>query len=91
MKTVKKIVKKQAASPVVVAKAASAAASGTVLKRAFPEQNADGLKLIRRHLRKALRRAESPQFRFHKIGTRWVFPTSRDVQKAREEVKPYLS
>jgi len=65
--------------------------NGVVLKKAFPDQDADGLKLIRRHLRKALRNKEAPLFRFHKIGSRWVFPSSRDVSKARETVKPYLS
>lgn len=92
MKTATKSVK---ATPAVKAEKAKAVAkaqvNGTVLKKAFPDQDADGLKLIRRHLRKALRRDENPQFRFHKIGTRWVFPTTRDVSKAREEVKPYLS
>lgn len=71
-------------------KAPAATADGIVLKRAFSGQDADGLKLIRRHLRKALRNKENPQFRFHKIGTRWVFPSTRDVAKAREVVKPYL-
>lgn len=80
---VKKIVKKIAS--------ATASPSGVVLKRAFPSLDADGLKLVRRHLRKALRNKEAPAFRFHKIGTRWVFPTNRDVAKARETVKPYLS
>jgi hypothetical protein len=69
----------------------AAQVNGTVLKRAFPDQNAEGLKLIRRHLRKALRNKEAPQFRFHKIGTRWVFPSARDVATARATVKPYLA
>ena len=67
----------------------SAPVDGIVLKRAFPGQDADGLKLVRRHLRKVLR--ADGKFKFHKIGSRWVFPTSRDVAAAREAVKPYLS
>lgn len=76
----------------VAAKAApavKAAVSGTVLKKAFPTQDADGLKLIRRHLRKVLRADGS--FKFHKMGSRWVFPRASDVSKAREVVKEYLA
>lgn len=66
-------------SPVIV---------GTVLKRAFPDKNADQLKTLRRYLRKALR--ADAGFKFHKIGTRWVFPTAKDVAAARIIAKDVL-
>lgn len=62
-------------------------ASGIVLKVAFPKLDDEGRKTLRRHLRKALRDKEAPQFRFHKIGTRWVFPTAKDVATARQVAK----
>lgn len=68
--------------------AAATEVNGIVLKRAFPGQDADGLKLVRRHLRKTLR--ADGTFKFHKIGTRWVFPSKRDVEAARKAVAPYL-
>jgi len=77
-----KTVAKSAAAP------ATQSADGIVLKKAFPSQDADGLKTIRRHLRKTLRADGS--FKFHKIGTRWVFPTKRDVEAARKAVAAYV-
>jgi hypothetical protein len=95
MQKVKKIQKAAKAAPAakavavaVPAKAAKAAptqaSDGIVLKVAFKDLDAEGLKTLRRHLRRALRDKDAPQFRFHKLGTRWVFPTARDVQVARE-------
>lgn len=86
MAKAKKVTKVAAkAAPV---KAAAANDNGIVLKKAFPAQDAEGLKLIRRHLRKTLR--ADGAFKFHKIGTRWVFPTARDVTAARKAVEAYL-
>lgn len=65
----------------------SAETSGIVLKVAFPKLDDEGRKTLRRHLRRALRDKEAPQFRFHKIGTRWVFPTAKDVAMARTVAK----
>ena len=80
------------AKPAKVAPAApapkAANGEGIVLKVAFPELDAEGLKTLRRHLRQALRsqgafKDQPAQFRFHKINSRWIFPTTRDVKAAR--------
>ena len=84
-KTVKTVSKTAAKA---VSKSSPANDNGIVLKRAFPGQDSDGLKLVRRHLRKTLR--ADGTFKFHKIGSRWVFPTKRDVEAARKAVQPYL-
>jgi len=83
--------KSKTAQPAKVAAkpAPTAEVSGTVLKVAFPKLDDEGRKTLRRHLRQALRSQgvfkDAPgQFRFHKIGSRWVFPTAKDVAAARK-------